>query len=137
MEERKKEFSRPKRTAPSSITVNVRPRTAFEENKVKKNQEFPKGLFLGLMAVGALLVVGIIVVGVLLLTQPKAAAVEATTPAATQTAEPQVTPSATPKPTPTPTATPMPTTPPEVSDDLKSIFEAPTNPILDSETQGQ
>lgn len=135
MEEKKTEFSRPKRNAPSSITVNVRPRIAFEEKKVKKNQQIPKGLFIGLMAVGALLVVGIIVVGVLLLTQPKAAAVEVTTPAATQTAEPQATPSATPEPTPT--ATPMPTTPPEVSDDLSSIFEAPTNPILDNETQGQ
>lgn len=135
MEEKNSELSRPKRKAPSSITVSVRPRVTYDEIKTKKNQEVPRGLLIGLMAMGAVLVLGVIVVGVLLLTQPKAAAVEVTTPAATQTAEPQATPSATPEPTPT--ATPMPTTPPEVSDDLSSIFEAPTNPILDNETQGQ
>lgn len=133
MKEKKTEVSNSSKTAPASITVNVRPRVAFDEIKVKKSNEVPKGLFIGLVAVGALLVVGVIVVGVLLLTQPNTAAAVDTAPAATQTAEPQATATA----APTTAATPVPTTPPEESEDISSIFEAPTNPILDSETQGQ
>ncbi len=138
MEERKNndnaEISSSKRPAPSSIKVNVRPRIAFDEVDIKRNREIPKGLLAGLIAVGSLLVVGVIVVGVLLVTQPKAAAAVDTVPAASQMAEPDATPSATPEPTPSPT--PVPTTPPEESDDLSSIFEAPSNPILE-ESQNQ
>ncbi len=120
--------------APSSITVNVRPRVAFDDVQYKKNRGIPKGLLAALVTVGALLVIGVIVVGVLLITQPKTTAAIDTVPAASDAAEPEATPSATPEPTPS--ATPVPTTPPEESDDLSSIFEVPTNPILE-ESQGQ
>ena len=120
--------------APSSITVNVRPRVTFDDVQYKKNRGIPKGLLAALVTVGSLLVIGVIVVGVLLITQPKAAAAIDTVPAVSDAAEPEATPSATPEPTPS--ATPVPTTPPEESDDLSSIFEAPTNPILE-ESQGQ
>lgn len=137
------ESSNQKRTAPSSITVNVRPRVTFDEIDVKKNREIPKGLLVSLLAVGSLLLVGVIVVGVLLLTQPKAAAAVDTEPVATQSVTPEATPTARPEatpsgtPVPTPTATPVPTTSPEESDDLSAIFEAPSNPILEDESQNQ
>ncbi len=122
--------------APSSITVNVRQRMELDGKQAQKRREIPKGLLAGLIALGSLLVVGIIVVGVLLITQPKSTAAVDFVPAAAQTEEPQATPSATPKPTPS--ATPVPTTAPEESDDdISVIFEAPSNPILDDQTNNQ
>ncbi len=138
MEERKNNDSADvlgsKKRVPSSITVNVRPRVMYDDVQYKKNRGIPKGLLAALVTVGALLVIGVIVVGVLLITQPKTTAAIDTVPAASDAAEPEATPSATPEPTPS--ATPVPTTPPEESDDLSSIFEVPTNPILE-ESQGQ
>lgn len=138
MEERKASGNREAsgiKKAPSSITVSVRPRMELSDKQKYGRREIPKGLLAGLVAVGSLLVVGIIVVGVLLITQPQSAAAVDSVPSASETVEPQATPSATAEPTPS--ATPVPTTAPEESDDISSIFEAPSNPILESQTQNQ
>lgn len=112
-------------SVPSSITVSVRPSRGYEA-QADVPREIPKGLLAALVAVGSLLVIGVVVVAVLLVTQPDATAAVGTTPAA-QTEEPQ----ATPEPTVAPTTTPVPTTPPEDTDDFSAIFDAPENPLLE------
>ena len=138
MEERKNngntEASSSKK-APSTITVNVRQRMELDEKQVQRRRDMPKGLLAALIALGSLLVVGVVVVGVLLITQPQTSAAVDYVPTASQTAEPAATPSPTPEPTEAPT--PVPTTEPEESDDISSIFEAPSNPILESQSQNQ
>jgi amino acid transporter len=110
----------------------VRPRRDFDDIKNRQSREIPKGLLTALISVGALLIVGIVVVGVLLLTQPTNPVSAELSPSASQTAEPE----ATATPEPTQAATPVPTTEPEESDDISAIFEAPDNPILE-ESQNQ
>lgn len=108
----------------SSITVNVPSRREFEE--VYERRVIPKGLLAVMIAMGLVLIAGVITVAVLLLTQPNATVSVGPAPTVSQTAEP----SETPVPTPSPTPSPVATTAPEESDDFSSIFDAPDNEIL-------
>lgn len=119
-----------KKAVPSSMTVNVPSRKEFDDSERVKTRKMPKALLAVLISMGALLAVGIVVVGVLLITQPGARETVGPAPSASQTAAP--TPTMTAEPTPSPAKTPMPTTEPEASDDdLSAIFETPTNPLLE------
>lgn len=116
------------KTVPSSITVNLPSRKDFDDEDVEQ-KVIPKGLLAALITMGVLLVAGVIAVAVLLVTQPNARAAVGSAPTASQTVMPSATPS--PTPVPTPAATPVPTTAPENSDDFSSIFETPTNEIIE------
>lgn len=106
----------------SSITVNVPSRREFEE--VYERRVIPKGLLAVMIAMGLVLIAGVVTVAVLLLTQPNATVSVGPAPTVSQTAEPSET------PVPTPSPTPVATTAPEESDDFSSIFDAPDNEIL-------
>ena len=106
----------------SSITVNVPSRREFEE--VYERRVIPKGLLAVMVAMGLVLIAGVVTVAVLLLTQPNATVSVGPAPTVSQTAEPSET------PVPTPSPTPVATTAPEESDDFSSIFDAPDNEIL-------
>lgn len=106
----------------SSITVNVPSRREFEE--VYERRVIPKGLLAVMIAMGLVLIAGVVTVAVLLLTQPNATVSVGPAPTVSQTAEPSET------PVPTPSPTPVATTAPEESDDFSSIFDAPENEIL-------
>ncbi len=112
------------KTVPSSITVSVPQRREFEE--VIERRVIPKGLLAVLISMGVVLIAGVVVLAVLLITQPNASVAAGPAPAVSQTAEPLATPS----PTMSPTPTPVPTTAPEESDDFSSILDAPQNEIL-------
>ncbi len=110
----------------SSITVNVPSHREFEE--VYERRVIPKGLLAVMVAMGLVLIAGVVTVAVLLLTQPNATVSVGPAPTVSQTAEPSETPVPTLSPTPSPT--PVATTAPEESDDFSSIFDAPDNEIL-------
>lgn len=112
----------------SSITVNVPSRREFEE--VYERRVIPKGLLAVMIAMGLVLIAGVITVAVLLFTQPNATVSVGPAPTVSQTVEPSETPA------PTPSPTPVATTAPEESDDFSSIFDAPENEIL-KESQNQ
>jgi hypothetical protein len=118
--------SQSEKTVPSSIKVNVPSRKEFEE--VCERRVIPKGLLAVLIAMGLVLIAGVVTVAVLLFTQPNATAAVGPAPTVSQTTQPSATPAATPEPTPSPT--PVSTTAPEESDDFSSILEVPENEIL-------
>ncbi len=128
--EGKNETEKIRKRPPSSITVHVQPRREFEGYEPRGQREIPKGLLAVLITVGLLLVAGVVFIGVLLLTQPNRVQTVDKQPAATQPTAAAET--AMPTASPVPSQSPVATTTPETSeDDLSSLFETPTNPILD------
>ncbi len=113
-----------KKSVPSSMTIEHPSRKMIEVDDTDVRRQIPKGLLAVMVGMGALLVAGVIFVGVLLLTQPSARATVGPPPSAAQTA------TATPEPTevPSPTPAPSPTVSPD--EDVSSLFETPSTGIL-------
>lgn len=125
-----------KKAVPNSITVNVPPKLKIDDDAYNQRREIPKPLLAVLIAMGALMVVGIVVVGVLLLTQPNATAAVGPVSTESEIAVPSETPSLTATPVPTTAPTTVPTTAPEATDDFSVILQSPANEILE-ESLGQ